>query len=172
MDLQRTAWVDRKFNFDAPPGWIYNVCERLSNTEHRLKHIVTQYSDDLLSFKPSGKWSIKEHIGHLLDLEILHIHRLHQLQDRVSDLTGADMSNKKTELASHNSTPGLKLVDAFAVERNKFLNKLDEFTEEDHAFKSLHPRLKVFMRPVDLATFCAEHDEHHLASISEIIRGF
>jgi hypothetical protein len=34
---------------------------------------------------------------------------------------------------------------------------------------SIHPRLKVPMTPVDLAMFDAEHDDHHLLRISEII---
>lgn len=34
---------------------------------------------------------------------------------------------------------------------------------------SVHPRLKVVMNPVDLAFFDAEHDDHHLVRISEII---
>jgi len=33
-----------------------------------------------------------------------------------------------------------------------------------------HPRLKVKMTPVDLAFFDAEHDDHHLLKISDIIR--
>jgi len=38
-------------------------------------------------------------------------------------------------------------------------------------FKSaLHPRLKTPMRTMDLFLFVAEHDDHHLAKISEIIK--
>ena len=35
-----------------------------------------------------------------------------------------------------------------------------------------HPRLKKEMRVLDLAFFIAEHDDHHLARISELIRRF
>ena len=34
---------------------------------------------------------------------------------------------------------------------------------------SLHPRLKMQMTPVDLAWFDAEHDDHHLVKIQNLI---
>jgi hypothetical protein len=40
---------------------------------------------------------------------------------------------------------------------------------EEIIFKSaLHPRLKTPMRTMDLFLFVAEHDDHHLATISSI----
>jgi hypothetical protein len=36
----------------------------------------------------------------------------------------------------------------------------------------LHPRLNQPMRVVDLLFFVAEHDDYHLARISELIREF
>jgi hypothetical protein len=43
--------------------------------------------------------------------------------------------------------------------------------KEEDVFKfSLHPRLKTPMRTIDLFTFVAEHDDHHLAKITEIVR--
>jgi hypothetical protein len=38
--------------------------------------------------------------------------------------------------------------------------------------KSISYHLKVKMRVLDLAFFIAEHDDHHLARISELIRLF
>ncbi|MBC8367786.1 hypothetical protein H8E52_10280 [bacterium] len=37
---------------------------------------------------------------------------------------------------------------------------------------ALHPRLKTPMRACDMLYFMAEHDDHHLARISEIIKVF
>jgi|GEM_PF-4393916 len=34
---------------------------------------------------------------------------------------------------------------------------------------ALHPRLKTPMRIVDLAYFVAEHDDHHLSRIRELV---
>jgi len=35
---------------------------------------------------------------------------------------------------------------------------------------SLHPRLKTPMRTMDLFLFVADHDDHHLARITELAR--
>ncbi len=35
---------------------------------------------------------------------------------------------------------------------------------------SLHPRLNVQMRVVDMAYFVAEHDDHHICKIMEIVK--
>jgi hypothetical protein len=35
---------------------------------------------------------------------------------------------------------------------------------------ALHPRLKTPMRIIDLFLFVAEHDDHHLARITELAR--
>jgi len=46
-----------------------------------------------------------------------------------------------------------------------------ENIDEETVFKyALHPRLKTPMRTMDLFLFVAEHDDHHLAKISEIIK--
>jgi len=37
---------------------------------------------------------------------------------------------------------------------------------------SLHPRTKILMRIVDLCVFTAEHDDYHLARVTELKRMF
>ncbi len=34
----------------------------------------------------------------------------------------------------------------------------------------MHPLLQNLMRPIDVASFVAEHDNHHLADIRKIVR--
>ncbi len=169
--MQRTPWVERKFTMDFPVGWIHNILERLYGTASRLTELVSSLSDEQLSDVDSG-WSIKEHIGHLFDLEFLHIERIRQFKNRETDLTGADMSNRRTNESNHNLVEVNKLISDFQVERQRLINEFDALTDNDHYFESLHPRLKVKMRPIDLAYFTAEHDDHHLASIRILKRKF
>jgi len=35
---------------------------------------------------------------------------------------------------------------------------------------SIHPRLNQPMRPIDMAQFILEHDEHHIETIKELIK--
>jgi hypothetical protein len=49
---------------------------------------------------------------------------------------------------------------------------LDDLPLETFASVAHHPRLNVPMRLVDMIFFQAEHDDFHLARISELIRLF
>lgn len=42
-------------------------------------------------------------------------------------------------------------------------------TDEQLTYSALHPRLKTPMRVIDLAYFVAEHDDHHLSRVRELL---
>lgn len=169
--MQRTKWVERKFTFDFPEGWMYNIIERLRGTSTRIKEMVFDLNENLANLKPGGKWSIKEHIGHLYDLEFLHDGRLDDFKEGKETLRAADMTNLLTEESHHNLKSLETLIDQFSKSRNNFLMKLNSLDDATLMRKSLHPRLQIMMRPVDVAYFCAEHDDHHLASMRAILEG-
>jgi len=168
----RTKWVDRKFSFNIPEGWLLNILTRLEGTIMRLKSLTKNVSDAQLSEKPNGAWSIKEHIGHLLDLEELHLGRIYDFIDRKTILRGADMSNQQTHKANHNDKKIAELIGLFSTKRYFLIKALKNLDDETQQFISMHPRLQEKMKPVDVAFFTAEHDDHHMASISAIIRSF
>ena len=166
--MERTKWTERVFTFDMPEGWMPNVIERLRGTPARLRSMIKGYSNATLSHDLLG-WSIKEHIGHLLDLEPLHEGRIDDLIDRKEQLRAADMSNERTNEAGHNEQDAEYLIDLFEASRDHFISRLQRLEDNVQYFKAMHPRLHVMMRPIDVAYFSAEHDDHHLASISRIL---
>jgi len=168
--MQRLKWVDRVFQFDIPMGWMPNVLARLAGTEARLREYVRNLSDQDARLKPDDKWSIKEHIGHLTDLESIHSGRLQDFRNREHELRAADMKNVATEKANHNDNSLENLLSDFAVKRKAFIEELRNLDDATQSHRAVHPRLKVLMRPVDMATFTAEHDDHHIASIVEILQ--
>ena len=167
--MERTKWVDRKFNLDIPPGWLPNILTRLDGVTIRLQTLKSSLTDEQLSNQPDDKWSIKEHIGHLIDLEELHSGRILDFIYRKQVLRAADMSNKKTYDAHHNERSIDALLSEFEQKRKEFIEALQELDDETQEFVATHPRLKVPMKVVDMAFFTAEHDDHHIASIYEII---
>jgi hypothetical protein len=104
----------------------------------------------------------------LIDLELLHHLRVLEFRALKSDLSAADMSNAKTEAANHNTRSLEALLNEFQKGRKAFINDFKSLSEASVQHKALHPRLKVFMKPVDLLFFVAEHDDHHLATMLEI----
>ena len=167
--MTRQPWTEHIFNLDIDPGWAGNVLTRVRDTEVRLQHYCKRLDDIQLSMKPGGAWSIKEHIGHLIDLEPLHHGRLKELEAFEKELTGADMSNAKTNAADHNTKSIENLLKEFSGLRHDFIGDFLATPEAAQKHAGMHPRLHVMMKPVDLMFFVAEHDDHHLASIREII---
>jgi len=145
-----------------------NILERLLGTSSRMRDMISGYSDKLLSQAGNG-WSIKQHIGHLADLEELHDRRIDDMIARKENLRPADMTNKKTNEARHNEQDIEQLIRLFENNRNRFVERLTALDDSTQVYKAMHPRLHVMMRPVDVAYFTAEHDDHHLASIRSIL---
>lgn len=163
--MQRTPWVERKFTFDLPVGWLPDVLERLRGTPVRIAAMIDGLSVDELTRRDGDAWSIQEHIGHLLDLEDLHDGRISDFMARKEVLRAADMSNAKTNEAKHNEADIVSLLQRFEQRREEFIKHLTELDDERQQITALHPRLKVQVRPIDIAYFTAEHDDHHLATM-------
>lgn len=168
--MQKTEWFKRKFAIIEDNGILPSIIERLSGTPARIEEIAGELKPDTLTLKPEGKWSVKEEIGHLSDLEPLWLGRLDDLINGLVELRTADLTNQKTHTANHNATEIKKLLQGFREQRQIFVNNLIGLNDEELLKSSLHPRLKTPMKIIDLAYFVAEHDDHHLASVREILR--
>lgn len=168
-NMERTKWTDRRFSFDFPEGWMFTILERLRGTGARIVNLVDGLPEERLLLRPGGKWSIQEHIGHLSDLEFLHEGRLDDFLAGRDTLRAADMTNTLTESSRHNDKDLAALIQSFTVARTRFITKFENLPDGILYRKAMHPRLQVLMRPVDVAYFAAEHDDHHLASIHHII---
>jgi hypothetical protein len=84
-------------------------------------------------------------------------------------LTTADLTNRKTDEANHNARELEHLLTEFRTARSTLLKRVDELDPSLFARNLPHPRLKTPMRLVDHLYFVAEHDDHHLARIWELI---
>lgn len=163
-------WTDRHFTFDLPESLFPIVVERLRGTPARIEDKVRALSPALLTLREGHAWSIQEHIGHLLDLDELHAGRLDDFLAGAEVLRAADMANRKTHEADHNRQPLAGLLAAFRRERERFVARLDAWDEGLIGLTALHPRLNQPMRVIDMAFFTAEHDDHHLARMTELAR--
>ena len=166
--MARQKWTDHVFPLGIDTGWSDNIRTRLADVTIRLRHHCNNLSDEQLSNQPAGKWSIKEHVGHLIDLESLHTKRLHEFDKMQAKLSAADMSNAKTEASDHRLRSIGDLISEFSEVRKGFLRLLEQLSEDSLKHQAMHPRLLKKMRPVDLLFFTAEHDDHHIATICEI----
>lgn len=163
-------WVDRTFRFDLPEALFPVVVERLRGTPARIEDKVRGLPSEILTRSDGDSWSIQEHIGHLLDLDDLHSGRLDDFLAGAEVLRAADMTNRKTWEAHHNDRPIADLLADFRRERALFVARLDAWDPDLLAITARHPRLRQPMRVIDMALFTAEHDDHHLARMTELAR--
>jgi uncharacterized damage-inducible protein DinB len=163
-------WFDRRFNFDLPEALFPVVIERLRGTPARIEEKVRDLSPTVLTRREGDAWSIQEHIGHLVDLDSLHDGRLDDFLAGATILRAADLTNRKTHEAGYNERPLADLLQAFRRERERFVARLDAWDERLISRIAVHPRLNQPMRVIDMALFTAEHDDHHLARMTELAR--
>lgn len=169
---QKILWFDRQFHFDHLKGTFPSIYERLDGLTIRLKHKLDGVPNEVLIWQPQGKWSVKEHVGHLLDLEDLWTARMNDFLQEAPELTEADLENRKTHEANHNATVLTELLDKLDQQRKQLLSVCLQLEMIAESRSSLHPRLKKPMRVIDLAYFVAEHDDHHLAAITQILKTY
>ena len=168
---QVPIWYERKFEFSFPVELHPNVRARLRGTPARLEEALRGRSHKTLIRKAQDTWSAQEHAGHLLDLEPLWLARVGDYVAGSDQLTVADLKNRKTDAANHNAHPLGQILTGFRAARERLLIRADELDASLFARAIPHPRLQTPMRLVDHLYFVAEHDDHHLARVWELVKG-
>ncbi|MGB0049702.1 MAG: hypothetical protein WBP70_19800, partial [Terriglobales bacterium] len=115
-------WFERTFDFTFPAEQHPNLCVRLRGTPARVEEIVRGAARAVMVTKPGEKWSAQEHAGHMLDLEDLWMARVDDYLAEASQLTVADLSNRKTDQAQHNRRPISEILTEFRSARLRMVN--------------------------------------------------
>lgn len=168
--IQPTPWFERKFEFNYPIGYFPVIVERLRGTLPQLENLIENIPEEKLTARRDG-WSIKEHIGHLYDLEELWYARIEDYLSGKETLTPADLLNTKTHEANHNAKKIAELLEQFSGARNKLIEKIEDANEATALLTAIHPRLQTPMRMIDSLFFIAEHDDHHLTKMRGLVNG-
>jgi uncharacterized damage-inducible protein DinB len=168
--VRRTPWIERRFASDLSLTMFPNVLERLRGTPARVEDRVRDLSDRQRRERAGQAWSIQETVGHLVEVEALWMARIEDFVRRRQTLKAADMSNRRTHDADYNAARMGTILADFRRTRASLVRRLEQLSDEDLAHRAIHPRLRQPMRVLDLMVFAAEHDDHHLATISERLR--
>ncbi|MGH7467314.1 MAG: DinB family protein [Longimicrobiales bacterium] len=167
---QRRIWFDRKFELGLPIQAFPDILERVRGTPGRLEERLHGHAQQILVHRIDNAWSIQENAGHLLDLESLWKTRIDQLLAGTPQLQPADLQNRRTHEANHNARAVAEILTAFRRARSAIISRLEAMTPLQLSAQALHPRLQQPMTAVDLSFFVAEHDDHHLARITQILK--
>ena len=164
----RELWFERSFDFTLPVSRFPDLLERLRGTPARLEERTQALPAHVLTERQGNRWSVQENVGHLVDLEPLWLRRAQQIFSNEHELVPADLTNRRTHEANHNARRLADLLSEFRDQRNRFVQLLTAADSSVLARVATHPRLRTPMRLIDLALFVADHDDHHLAAITEL----
>ena len=168
----RIKWTQRRFPFDFPVDIYPELMERLRGAPARVEDRLRLFPAALLTRRDSEAWSIQENTGHLVDTEELFMGRLDDFDAGTAMLRDADMTNRKTFDARHNDQPIESILQDLRRERGALVARLVRLAPDQFVRTAQHPRLKKPMRVVDMMFFHAEHDDYHLARMTELVSHF
>jgi uncharacterized damage-inducible protein DinB len=167
-----SAWFEREFDFPSSTALFPNLCARLRGTPARAEDILRDIEPSVLKWRPAGKWSAQENLGHLLDLEPLWLVRVEDYILGHQELTPTDLLNRQTDRADHNEHALVAIQTEFRVARQTLMDRLEHLDVSQLTHSIVHPRLQVPMHFLDHLYFVAEHDDHHLAAIWGILKRY
>jgi transcriptional regulator of met regulon len=165
----KQKWFDKKFEFKYSSADYDSLLNELMKTPEKISQIASSLPEEVLIIKHDDRWSIKENIGHLIDLEELHDGRIDDFIEGKKTLRPADLNNKKTDEANHNDKNISQLLLQLKQVRENFIERLTDLDASVRERVAIHPRLNQPLRPIDMAQFVLEHDEHHIQTIKELI---
>jgi uncharacterized damage-inducible protein DinB len=168
--LSRGRWLDRTFDFALPLSMVPNVVERLRGTPARLEDRVRGVAPEKLVRHLGDSWSIKENIGHLVLVEALWLGRLDDFEAGREALRAASFERERVDECRFDEQPVEAVLSEFRTARGHLVRRIEALAAPLHERRALHPRLNQRIRVLDLLVFAAEHDDHHLARVAELLR--
>src|SRR4051812_18769938 len=146
MKMRILPWFEREFSFGIRKEMLPFYLERLAGTIVRIENKVKDIPDKKLSTKVNGKWSVKENIAHLAEVDEISTKRIDQMKAGISPLSPAVIQPGR----DYNIQSIEEVATYFKNNRIRNIEKYNTLHEEDLDRSSLHPRLKVQLTPVDL----------------------
>ncbi len=167
--IARIPWLGRRFDTLLPEEMFPNVLERLRGTPARVEDRLRGVEPATLTATVGTSWSILENVGHLWQVETLWAVRLDDFEASRAELTAARFEPWRVGEAQFNRHVARDLCSAFRAARLHLVARLNALDHRVLRATARHPRLDRPMTVVGMMGFVAEHDDHHLATITQLI---
>src|SRR5437867_10484683 len=122
--IRKQPWFERQFPTGLPVDLFPVVVERLRGTPARLEDRLNSLPVSVLTRRSGSTWSTQENAGHLLDLEPLWRARVEDLLARRPEMSPADLTNRRTHEANHNTAPLGMILSGFRQARLVLVRRL------------------------------------------------
>ena len=168
--VARTPWLERRFDTVLPLEEFPNLLERLRGMPARVEDRLHRADPERLAARDGESWSVLETVGHLLQVESLWAARLDDFEAGLPEMTPARFESWRVGEAQFNRRAARDLCAAFRMARGQLVDRLERLDDSVLQVVSRHPRLDRPMRLVDLMLFIAEHDDHHMVTVTERLK--
>ncbi len=167
--LRMMPWLERRFPAALPSSMFPTLLERLRGTPARVEDRLLGLDNARLARRDGDAWSVLENLGHLIFVEALWAGRVDDLEASAAEMRAARFEAWLVRAAEFDVRPAGHLCSAFRAKREALVARLASLDKDVLTHAAWHPRLRQPMGVVDLMYMAAEHDDHHLARISELL---
>jgi len=154
-------WTERQFNFPKDLSEKESLLHHLGSFPSQCSIVLESIPHEMFTERHENKWSIQEHLGHLLDLDDLPSRRIVEILAGNEVLSAADMENKITWENNYNDQKMLEICEQFMKKRKNLVELFNSVPEEKWLDSAFHERLNRPMSILDLAYFQGQHDQYH-----------
>ena len=130
-------WFDRKFDLSFPVALYPNILVRLRGTPARLEELVGPIPARRSLASKMGRGQFRETWAPV-GLEPLWLSRLDDFASGIETLRAADLSNRKTHQANHNSHNVQEILSEFRNARGNWSN-VQRTRPKMYSRSALHP---------------------------------
>ncbi len=146
---------------------IQGLLQRLGNHLDELKTLFQEVSDQVVCHKDSPKkWSLKEILGHLFDVELAFSYRLKKVMEEDDPTYPAFDQDKWVEIHEYNHWDSVLLVDSLISLRRNLIFWLGRLKESHWERVGIHPTIGR-QSVQSIVEYLSSHYEHHVEQIKE-----
>jgi len=117
----------------------------------------------------SGSWCVLEHVGHLIHLDERMEDRVDDFMARRNTLCNIDLVDQTPIIEGHRRRDPGDLFEEFRLNRVALVERIRNMDPGALRHRAMHPCRGITMGPVDLVMYLAEHDDHHLALMRNLL---
>jgi hypothetical protein len=167
--MRITPWAERQLSFGKGLEELPVMLERVKGTTARLRNLTSHVPRERLLLRPYGQWSVVDHIGHLIYLQDRSEEHVDDFVSRRNELCQIDLSDQASILDLHRRQELGDLIEEFRLKRDYFVRRIQDMDPGALRHQALNRCRGVRMTIVDTILYVAEHDDHHLASMRNIL---
>jgi len=169
--MRPVPWTRRQLDYGRGVDELPVLIERVRGTTDRLRGLLQHRAPGSLGLRVSGRWSVLDHLGHLLALQDRFEERIADFEAMRPRLSPIDLQHQEVELDGHRLRRPGDMLEEFELKRKAFLRRVMALPAHCLEHASAHPCNGQPMRPMDMLLWIAEHDDHHLATMRALLDG-